>query len=113
MLGDEEHELGEAGRSYLGVIRRGTTRLQRIVEDLLLVAQIEADRLELDPVETDLAELATEAVAAALPSAAEQGIELVLDAMVRFRSKPMPAGSDRCSTTSSRTRSSSRLREGR
>ena len=80
MLGDEEHELGEAGRSYLGVIRRGTTRLQRIVEDLLLVAQIEADRLELDPVETDLTELATEAVAVALPYAAEQGIELVLDA---------------------------------
>jgi signal transduction histidine kinase len=79
MLGDEEHELGDAGRSYLRVIRRGTTRLQRIVEDLLLVAQIEADRLELEPVETDLTELATEAVAAALPTAAEQGIELVLD----------------------------------
>jgi signal transduction histidine kinase len=79
MLGDEEEALGEAGRTYLGVIRRGTTRLQRIVEDLLLVAQIEADRLELDPVETDLAELATAAVAAALPAAAEQGIELVLD----------------------------------
>jgi len=79
MLGDEEHELGDTGRSYLRVIRRGTTRLQRIVEDLLLVAQIEADRLELEPVETDLTELATEAVAAALPTAAEQGIELVLD----------------------------------
>ena len=79
MLGDEEHELGDAGRSYLRVIRRGTTRLQRIVEDLLLVAQIEADRLELEPVDTDLTELATEAVAAALPTAAEQGIELVLD----------------------------------
>jgi signal transduction histidine kinase len=79
MLGDEEHELGEAGRSYLGVIRRGTTRLQRIVEDLLLVAQIEADRLELDPVETDLADLAALTVEEALPTAAEQGIELVLD----------------------------------
>jgi signal transduction histidine kinase len=89
MLGDKEDELGEAGRSYLGVIRRGTTRLQRIVEDLLLVAQIEADRLELDPVETDLAELATEAVAAALPSAAEQGIELVLDA-----NGPLPLEAD-------------------
>jgi len=79
MLGDEESELGEAGRTYLGSIRRGTTRLQRIVEDLLLVAQIEADRLELDPVETDLSDLATSVVEAALPAAAEQGIELVLD----------------------------------
>jgi len=79
MLGDEEHELGDAGRTYLSVIRRGTTRLQRIVEDLLLVAQIEADRLELDPAPTDLGDLAVEAVEAALPAAAEQGIELVLD----------------------------------
>jgi signal transduction histidine kinase len=79
MLGDEEHELGEAGRAYLGVIRRGTTRLQRIVEDMLLVAQIEADRLELDSVETDVAELATTAVEEALPDAAEKGIELTLD----------------------------------
>jgi signal transduction histidine kinase len=79
MLSDEEHELGEAGRSYLGVIRRGTTRLQRIVEDLLLVAQIEADRLVLDPVETDLADLAAASVEEALPAAAEQGIELILD----------------------------------
>jgi len=79
MLSDEEHELGDVGRGYLGVIRRGTTRLQRIVEDLLLVAQIEADRLELDPVETDLADLAAATVEEALPAAAEQGIELVLD----------------------------------
>jgi len=80
MLGDQEHELGDAGRTYLDVIRRGTTRLQRIVEDLLLVAQIEANRLELDPAPADLAELAAAAVEAALPAAAEQGIELVLDA---------------------------------
>jgi signal transduction histidine kinase len=79
MLGDEEEALGEAGRTYLDVIRRGTTRLQRIVEDLLLVAQIEADRLELEPVETALAEPATSAVAAALPAAAEPGLEVVLD----------------------------------
>ncbi len=79
MLGDEEHGLGPAGRTYLHVIQRGTTRLQRIVEDLLLVAQIEADRLELDPGPADLAELATAAVEAAQPAATEQGVELMLD----------------------------------
>jgi signal transduction histidine kinase len=79
MLGDEEQELSASGRSYLGVIRRGTTRLQGIVEDLLLVAQIEANRLELVPRRADLAELATAAVEAALPSAAERGIDLRLD----------------------------------
>jgi len=80
MLGDEEHELSPAGRRHLGVIRRGTDRLQRIVEDLLLVGQIEADRLELRPAPTDLSELAAAAVEAAQPAAAEKEITLTLDA---------------------------------
>jgi signal transduction histidine kinase len=79
MLGDEEEGLSPSGRSYLSVIRRGTDRLQRIVEDLLLVGQIEANRLELEPAPTDLAELAAETVAAAHAAAAEQGVELALD----------------------------------
>jgi signal transduction histidine kinase len=79
MLGDEESELGPAGRRYLDVIRRSNTRLRGAVEDLLLVAEIEADRLVLHPGPTDLAELATATVEAALPAAAEQGVDLRLD----------------------------------
>jgi signal transduction histidine kinase len=79
MLGDEEEHLSQSGRTYLSVIRRGTSRLQRIVEDLLLVAQIEANRLELDPEPADLGELAISAAEAALPAAAEKGIDLQLD----------------------------------
>lgn len=79
LLADEEHELGPAGRRYVDVIRRGNNRLRRIVEDLLLVAEIEAERLELRPAPTDLAELATATVEAALPTAAENGIDLSLD----------------------------------
>jgi signal transduction histidine kinase len=84
LLADEEHELGPTGRKYVDVIRRGNTRLRRIVEDLLLVAEIEADRLELRPEPTDLAELATATVEAALPRAAENGIELLLDVRGRL-----------------------------
>ena len=80
MLGDEESGLSHSGRTYLEVLRRSTGRLQKIVEDLLLVAQIEANRLELDPVAADLAELAAEAVEAALPVAAAKGVQLRLDA---------------------------------
>jgi len=80
MLGDEESSLSPAGRRYVNVISRGTARLQRIVEDLLLVAEIEADRLQLVKTPTDLATLAADTVEAALPTAAERGIELVLDA---------------------------------
>ena len=79
LLADEEHELGPAGRRYVDVIRRGNARLRRIVEDLLLVAEIEAERLELHPGPTDLAELATAAVEEARPAAAAAEIELTLD----------------------------------
>jgi signal transduction histidine kinase len=79
LLADEEHALAPAGRRYVDVIRRSNSRLTEAVEDLLLVAEIEAERLELRPESTDLAELATATVEAALPVAAENGIELVLD----------------------------------
>jgi signal transduction histidine kinase len=79
LLADEEHELGPAGRRYVEVIRRGNVRLRGIVEDMLLVAEIEAERLELQLAPTDLAELAADTVAAALPLAVENGIELGLD----------------------------------
>jgi signal transduction histidine kinase len=84
MLGDEEHELSASGRKYIDVIRRSNARLQRSVEDLLLVAEIEADRLELDLAPADLAELATATVESALPAAAEKGIELLLDVKGRL-----------------------------
>jgi len=84
LLCDEEHELGPNGRRYVDVIRRSNNRLQQAVEDLLLVAEIEAERLELRPAPTDLAELATATVEAALPAAAENGIELRLDVTGRL-----------------------------
>jgi signal transduction histidine kinase len=89
LLSDEEHILGEKGRDYLKVIRRGTTRLERIVDDLLLVGQIEADRLELHTEPTDLAVLAAETLEAALPSAVEKDIELSLDVQ-----SPLPLEAD-------------------
>jgi signal transduction histidine kinase len=79
MLGDEEAALSRSGRIYLSAIRRGTTRLQGIVEDLLLVAQIEAGRLELNAERADLSELATATIEAVRSAAAEQGIALSLD----------------------------------
>ena len=78
MMEDEEHALGDAGRRYLDVIRRATERLHVLVEDLLLVAQIEARRIELELGPVDVAELAARAVQAAQPAAAEKGIALHL-----------------------------------
>jgi signal transduction histidine kinase len=78
MMEDEEHELGDTGRQYLDVIRRATDRLHSLVEDLLLVAQIEARRIELELGPVDLVELASRAVQSAHPAAAEKGIALDL-----------------------------------
>jgi signal transduction histidine kinase len=79
LLGDEEDSLPLTGRTYLTAARRGTVRLQRIVEDLLLVAEIEADLLELHPQPVDLTELAAAAVEEAGAAAAEKRIEITLD----------------------------------
>jgi signal transduction histidine kinase len=92
LLADEEHALGPAGRKYIEVIRRSSSRLRGAVEDLLLVAEIEAERLELRPEPTDLAELATATVEAARPTAAENGIELRLDTEGRL---PLEADAER------------------
>jgi signal transduction histidine kinase len=79
LLGDEEDSLALTGRTYLTAARRGTARLQRIVEDLLLVAQIEADLLELHTEPIDLAELAAGAVEDAGTAAAEKRVAVTLD----------------------------------
>jgi signal transduction histidine kinase len=76
MMEEEEHALGDAGRKYLDVIRRATERLHSLVEDLLLVAQIEAKRIELQLAPVDLGELAQRAAEAARPAAAEKALAL-------------------------------------
>ena len=80
MLQDEEHGLGESGKTYLDVIRRSTDRLHHLVEDLLLVAQIEAQRVDLrrDPV--DLGLLTERSVEAVRPWASEKRVQLEIDA---------------------------------
>jgi two-component system, OmpR family, phosphate regulon sensor histidine kinase PhoR len=78
MMHEEEQGLGESGRHYLEVIRRGAERLHALVEDLLLVAQIEAKRVELQLGPVDIAELTSRSVEAMRPSASDKGVTLEL-----------------------------------
>jgi signal transduction histidine kinase len=73
---EEEQELGESGKRYLDVIRRSTNRLHALVEDLLMIAQIEARRVELQLGPVDVAELASRAVEAVRPAADDKGVML-------------------------------------
>ena len=76
MMEEEEHGVGATGRKYLDVIRRSTDRLHTLVEDLLLAAQIEAHRVELELEAVDLPELVRRSVEACRPAAVEKGISL-------------------------------------
>ena len=69
--GDEEERA-----SFLQVIDRNAQRLQRLVEDLLLVAQADADSLHLELEEIDLAKLVVDCAEGCLPTAAARGITL-------------------------------------
>jgi signal transduction histidine kinase len=80
MLEDEQEHLGESGRLYLDVMRRSTDRLHQLVEDLLLVAQIEAQRVDLENEPVRLAAVAEESVAGVRPWALEKKVRLELDA---------------------------------
>jgi len=80
MLQDEQHLLGENGRMYLDVIRRSAERLHQLVEDLLLVAQIEAQRVEIRKEPVDLVEVARQSVESVRAWAGEKGVRLELQA---------------------------------
>jgi signal transduction histidine kinase len=65
-------------RRFVTVARRSSESLLRVIEDLLLIAQIEASELELEFGEVDVLELAAEAVENARPAADEKGVTLEL-----------------------------------
>ena len=69
---------------FLEVISRNTGRLLRLIEDLLLMARLEAHTLPLQPEPLDVADLLGSATSEMLPRAAEAGVVLDLD--------PVPAG---------------------
>ncbi|HUO46191.1 MAG TPA: ATP-binding protein [Acidimicrobiia bacterium] len=72
-------ELDAEQLQFLEVVSRNAYRLQRMVDDLLLAARIDAGTLRLEKAPFDLSELLVEAVESALPVAEDKGVE------IRFR----------------------------
>ncbi len=79
MMHGETEGLSEDARSYLRAIARSSDRLHHLVEELLLMAQIEARRLELNWQPTDLGVLAQHAVDSARPAAQARNVRISLD----------------------------------
>ena len=64
---------------YLRAMSRDIAHLRALVDDLFLLARIEAGELHVDPRPVDLAELADETVEAMTPVASNRGVGLRLD----------------------------------
>ena len=80
VMDPDESELDPMQSKFLGVVERNAKRLQRLVGDLLFVAQFEAGKLSLDTGSIAIEDVAAEAVESARPRADELGIDLRLNA---------------------------------
>ncbi|MCY1141409.1 ATP-binding protein [Actinoplanes sp. Pm04-4] len=79
----------ETSRRFLSVMSRNSDRLLRLIDELLMVAKMTDNRVQLDLAEVDLAELAHQAVAACRGLAEHRGVKL------RDRTEtPVPARGD-------------------
>jgi two-component system sensor histidine kinase BaeS len=70
----------EEPERYLNSMLADLDLLSGLVEDLFLLAQIEAGKLRLQPEPVDLADIADEAVEAMSPVARRRGVELIIKA---------------------------------
>ncbi len=75
-----EDGLAPDPQRYLRSMRADVDAMSHLVDDLFLLATIEAGKLEIDRELIDLAELADESIDALEPVAAGKGVELRLDA---------------------------------
>jgi PAS domain S-box-containing protein len=75
----EDTNLTDEQTRFLETIDRNAQRLQRVVGDLLFVAQVEAGKLSLEVSAVDLNAIVEEAVHAAQPSAAAKAIALTIE----------------------------------
>ncbi len=77
-----ETVLDDTQREYVDIIRGNAKALLSLINDVLDISKIEANRLELEDVEFDLRDLIYETVSASALQSAERGIELVVDIQV-------------------------------
>jgi two-component system, sensor histidine kinase and response regulator len=74
-----ETTLDNAQREYVDIIRGSAKALLGLINDVLDLSKIEADRLELEHVDFDLRDVLFETVAATSLQSADKGIELIVN----------------------------------
>jgi signal transduction histidine kinase len=80
LVQEDEDELKKEHRSHLEVVQRNAQRLLGLVSDLLFAAQVQAGRVTLETGFVSMSELVDEAVATALPTAADRQISITVHA---------------------------------
>jgi signal transduction histidine kinase len=80
LVQEDEDELKEEHRSHLEVVQRNAQRLLGLVSDLLFAAEVQAGRVTLEKDFVSVSELVDQAVATALPTAADRQIGITVHA---------------------------------
>jgi signal transduction histidine kinase len=78
MLDESGDPLSEQQRGFLATVQRGSIRLERLVNDLLLTAQLQAGHLDIHKTHADLVEIVRESVESARAQAAGKALKLSL-----------------------------------
>jgi signal transduction histidine kinase len=78
LLDDSDDPLSQEQRSYVTTVQRGSVRLGRLVNDLLLTAQLREGPLDIRTAEADLVEIACVSVTDAQAQAAQSALELTI-----------------------------------
>jgi PAS domain S-box-containing protein len=79
LLGTGDETLGPETARHVEIVRRNADRLQRMVEELLFLARVDAGGLTLDLDEVDVAEIARSALGSARPAATAKKLSLEFD----------------------------------
>ncbi|SBS72579.1 PAS domain-containing sensor histidine kinase [uncultured Microbacterium sp.] len=74
LVAEEQENLTDDQKRFLKVAERNAHRLLLLVGDLLFIAQVEAGKLPIDPVEADLTSVAAASVESIEPVAARAGV---------------------------------------
>jgi signal transduction histidine kinase len=80
LCSDDSRNLRPEQQTWLEVIARSSERLQSLVNELLLLAEVDADKFHLNVADVDLTEIATQAAEAAQPTATRKNIQLTVSA---------------------------------
>ena len=85
LLGEEPGPLTDEQRRFLGIVKRNSDRLMRLVGDLLVAGQIEAGKLSLEIEDVNVAALARETAESVAHSAQSKRIALMVHAAAPVR----------------------------